>query len=184
MKRVLINVLVVFFSLTVLSFGCEDLSDGVSIDLEKEFTNTIHVDIVSDEEVSVTEILDAAAEEEIAENLDKIESYEILALKIEIVNVVTDSETDVIFTGSVGTGSLASQEQETLIIEESIALSALESAIEMYQLDVAQDALIINAAKALLEAENGLKFYLSGSASAPVSFDMNVTVKVKVRVGA
>lgn len=184
MKRVLINCLGIFFSLTVLSFGCEDLSDGISIELEKELTKTIHVDIVSNEEVTITEVLDAATEQEIADNIDKIESYEIEAFKIEIINVVTDSEDEVMFTGSLGTGSLDSQEQETVLFENTVPLNMIDDVIEMFTLDVVQDALAIDQLKAFLEANNGIKFYMTGSASDPVSFDAIVTVKVKVIVGA
>lgn len=183
MKRVLINCLGIFFSLTVLSFGCEDLSDSITIELEEEFTRTIHVDIVSDEEVTITKVLDATTEQEIADNIGKIESYEIKDLKIEIVNIVTDSEDEVTLTGSVGTGSLDSQVQETILFEKTVPLSMIDDAVEMFQLDIVQDALIIDQVNALLEADNGIKFYLTSSASAPVSFDAIVTIKVKVIVG-
>lgn len=184
MKRVLINCLGIFFSLTILSVGCEDLSDAISIELNKEITETIHVDIVSDDEVSITEVLDAASDPEIAENLENIESYEIETLKIDIINIVTDAEGEVMFSGSVGTGSLDSQVQETLLIEKTVPLSMADDVVEMFQLDAAQDALLINQIQALLEDDNGIKLYLTGSASDPVSFDVRITVKIKAKVGA
>jgi hypothetical protein len=183
MKRVLINCLGVFFSLTFLSVGCEDMNDSVTIVLVNEFTETIHVEIVSDEEVTITEVLDAATEQDISDNLAKIESYEIEALKIEIVNIVTDSEDEVILEGSVGAGSLSSLVPETILIENTVPLTMVDEVVEMFVFDPNLDAQIIDPLIDLLEADNGIKFYMTGSASAPVSFDVIVTAKVKTIVG-
>lgn len=182
MKRVLINCLGVFFSLTVLSFGCEDVSDGLSIELNEELTKTIHVDLGSNQEVSITQILDAADEQEIADNIDNIESYEVEELTIDIENVVGDNNVEL--SGHLGAGGLNSQNEEWVIVEKQVPLIVAGEAIEWFVADGVQDQALINSLKAAFEADNGIKFYMTGSASAPVSFDVIVTAKIKVKVGA
>ncbi|WP_028377262.1 hypothetical protein [Leeuwenhoekiella sp. MAR_2009_132] len=170
-----------FFALFIFAAtftSCDAVDDLVKIDVPTTFTKDLVI-TVSEGETSFSETAAISIDnDEVQDNLDKIDNIEITKLTYQIVSV---SGTENVVATGMFTASSSSYPWFEASDSDSVNLTEAAAAGTIYNIDVNQS--LVDAFEADLKSGATATLSASGTVSdAPVTFTVRVTADVKVTI--
>lgn len=176
MKRWILGCLI-----TILCFAlssCDEAQEIADIDFDRTITKSLLVSVSNTNEMTASVILDAATDAEISKYVDKIKKYEILEILFAVENYTTTAEEEIYFNGNIGF-SKHLENQPTSVC--SLSPYNITHVASTGDAQISTCNMIIDEISGLLISNNAVKIYMLGSfTKSPLSFDLKVTIKVKV----
>lgn len=172
-----------FFALSLFVFAfnsCDAVDELTEIDVDTTITEDLTITVAEGQTTFSESATISIDDEDVQENLDKIENIEIESLTYEIISV-SGSE-DVIATGMFSVSS-STFPWFSYTDGDSVNLTAAAAAGTVYEIEVNED--VIDAFEADLRSGATATLSASGTVSAaPVTFTVRITADVKVTVDA
>ena len=180
--KYLIKSALLFIVITMCSFGCDDVKDLVTVDVPVELSESIIIDLEEGETgFQITELIDAAANSDVSENLDNIRDYKITAVHYEVSELVTDGSAS-ITSGEISFSETSTVSTESVATLSNVDLNAINGAGR--QTLNFSDAALNKLRDSLL---NGNQVYVTADVSidgVPATFKLKIIVEVVLEVGA
>ena len=176
MKKIAKRCLPAFLFLVL--FSCDEVGNIADINIDTILVKSLPVVATTTNEMTYSVFLDATTDTEIKKHADKIKNYEITELLFAIENYQAGTGDEIYFDGNIGF-SKKSESQET----SSCAISPLNitHVAGTGAFPISTCNTILNEISDIIKADNAVKIYMTGTfTKAPLSFDLKVTVKVKV----
>ena len=164
--------------LILLLFSCDNGSDIADIDFPVTLPMTLHVSVSNTSEMTTSVVFDATTNPEIKEYLGNIKGYEITELLFAIENYAAPNEEEIYFNGEIGFSKKTENIASVSCPVSNLPVTNFAGTGD-FELSTCSD--VLNDISAILTADNAVKVYMTGSfTKAPASFDLKVTVKVKI----
>jgi len=176
MKRLIINL---FPSLLILMFfSCDKAEELGDIDFNTTLVKSLPVSVANTSEMTSSIVLDASTDPEIKKYTDKIKNYEITELLFAIENYIAPNEDEIYFNGEIGFSNKTENQATTTC---SISPLNVTHVAGTGDFPISTCNAIVNGISEVFTTDNAVKIYMTGAfTKAPLSFDLKVTVKVKV----
>ena len=172
-----------FFALTSLAFAfnaCDAVDELTKIDVDTTITEDLVITIAEGETTFSESAFISIDDDDVQDNLDKIEDLQITKLTYEIVSVTGTA--DVIASGSF-TAQSSTYPWFQATDGTTVNLTTAANAGTVYEIEVDQS--LVDAFEADLKSGATATLSASGTVSAaPVTFTVRVTADVKVTVDA
>ena len=171
--------LILTFAIVILiGFSCDEVKELADIDFNSTVVKTLPVNANSTSGMSTSILLDATADPEIAKYINNIKGYEITKLQFAIENYKADTEDEIYFTGDLGFGNKNSTQPSSTCSVSDLPVTHWANTGNF---EIAACTNLLNKLSEVLKSDNAAKIFMTGEfTKAPVSFDLKVTVDVKV----
>ena len=159
-------------------FACDKVEELADINFNTTVTTTLPVAAINTDEATYSILLNATSDPEIQKYADKIKKYEITELLVAVENYSAATTDEIYFNGDLGFGTINSTQAASTCSISNLNVTHVKGTG-----DFAFNACnsILPDIADMLTADNAAKVYLSGAfTKAPLSFDLNITAKVKV----
>ncbi|RXG14336.1 hypothetical protein DSM03_101454 [Leeuwenhoekiella aestuarii] len=172
-----------FFALTIFAFAfnsCDAVDELTEIDVDTTITKDLVISVAEGETTFSESASISIDDEQVQDNLDKIEDLQITKLTYQILSV--SGTEDVIASGSF---TAASSTYPWFSAGDSASVNLTTAAADgtVYEIEVNQT--LVDAFEADLRSGATATLSASGTVSdAPVSFTVRITADVKVTVDA
>ena len=172
-----------FFALTFVAFAfnaCDAIDELTEIEVDTTITEDLTITVAEGETTFSESVSISIDDEDVQDNLDKIENLQIETLTYQIISV--SGTEDVIASGSFSAAS-SSFPWFSYSDGDTVNLTAAAAAGTVYEIEV--DQTFVDAFEA--DLRNGATATLSASGTvsdAPVTFVVRITADVKVTVDA
>jgi hypothetical protein len=172
------NAVPVLFLMAWFFTRCDNASELLDVTFETEVTGTMSVAAKDDAENRYEMIIDATSDEEVAQYVDKIKDYEIVAMDLAIENYSATTDDDNYFNGTLGFGATTSTEPSATCAVNNLNIKHIAGTGYATYNDCDD---VFTQAAATLTADNQLKLYMTGTVSvAPCEFDLLIRLSLKV----
>lgn len=177
MKKLAIICLSAFLILAF--FSCEKIGEELpDFDFNSSLVKSLPVVVTSTNEVTSSIVLDAATDPKIKQYADKIKNYEITELLFAIENYSAPTEDEIYFDGNIGFSKKTENKATAFCSINPLNVTHVASTGDF---PISTCNVIVNGISELFTADNSVKIYMTGTFSkAPLTFDLKVTVKVKI----
>ena len=158
--------------------SCDKVDDLPDIDINATLSETLQIVVPNTNEMSTSTVLDATTNSDVNKHLDKIKKYEITELLFAIENYAAPNEDEIYFNGEIGFSKKTENRASVSCPVSNLPVTNFAGTGD-FELSTCSD--VLNDISAILTADNAVKVYMTGSyTKAPASFDLKVTVKVKI----
>jgi len=164
--------------LILMLFNCDNVENLADIDFPVTLVKTLPVVAPTTNEMTMVVTLEATTDPEIQKYVANIKSYEITELLFRIENYFATTEDEIYFTGSIGFSKTSDNQATSSCPVSNIPITHWAGTAD-FPISTCDD--ILNEISMLFTDENAVKIYMIGTfTKAPVSFDLQVTVKAKI----
>ena len=167
-------------SFALIFNSCDAVDDLTEIDVDTTITQDLIITVAEGQTTFSQSASISIDDEDVQDNLDKIEDLQITKLTYEVISV--SGTENVIASGSF-TASSSTYPWFSAENNASVNLTTAAAAGTIYEIEVSQD--LVDAFEADLKSGATATLSASGTVSAaPVTFTIRVTADVKVTVDA
>jgi hypothetical protein len=167
--------------LVISCFSCNTVDDMTEVTLDTTLSETLQINVTSIQLMSTTKVLDASTNPDVKDHLDKIKQYEITELKFAIENYDAPNEDEIYFNGDIGFSKKTENAASSTCPISNLPITNFAGNGDF---ELSTCANILDDISAILTSDDAVKIYMTGSfTKSPVSFDLEVTAKVKITAG-
>jgi len=176
MKRFGINLLLVILTLSI--FSCDNDEELSDIDFNTTIVKSLPVSVSTTNEMTASVLLDATSDAEIGKYVGKITKYEVTELLFAVENYTAPNPDEIYFNGEIGFGNKSQNQSSTACPLSPYNITHVANTGDS---PISTCNSITDDIADILLVDNAVKIYMDGAyTKAPCSFDLKVTIKVKV----
>ena len=166
----------VFLILVLIS--CNKAEEFADVNFNTTLVESLPVTVISTNEMTASIVLDATTDPKIENYLGKIKKYEITELLFAIENYSTSIEDEIYFDGNIG---FSKKSENNATTSCSISPLNITHVAGTGDFKISTCDAILTGISDVFTSDNAVKIYMTGAyTKAPLTFNLKVTVKVKV----
>lgn len=171
--------LTLFSALLLLTFySCDNSDESKEVIVNSSLIKSLSVSVPNTNEMTFSVVLDATTDAEIAKYADKITKYEISELLFAVENYTSPIADEIYFNGDIGFGNKSQSQAVTSCLLSPYNITHVANTGDS---PISTCNMKTNEIANILLEDNAIKIYMTGAfTKAPCSFDLKVTIKMKV----